>query len=189
MSAATPKHQFLWFDLETTGLDPHECSILEWAAVLAEDDRDGDMTPVHEYTAVVKCTESKLHFELDDYVRRMHTKNGLLTECLESDAVSLEESDAFLYGLAEELAGPKPKGIVLAGASVHFDLSFVRVHLPRFASCLSHRVFDVSTLKAAERIWGDDFANIKSDIHRALPDALASLAEVKALRERWERNS
>jgi len=30
------------------------------------------------------------------------------------------------------------------------DIDWCRVHLPKFASCLSHRVFDVSVLKAAE---------------------------------------
>src|SRR5690606_27766948 len=105
--------------------------------------------------------------KMDPCVRDMHTRNGLLSECMAS-STTLEESDEFLHSLCVELTGSdKPRGMVLAGGSVHFDLAWSRVHLPRFASCLSHRVFDVSTLKIAERTYGEPFDSIKGDRHRA----------------------
>lgn len=177
-------HQFLWLDLETTGLDPYQKRILEWAAVLAADDQAGDLSVVQSFTSVIGTNGDDLSKEMDDYVTRMHTTNGLLAECAASK-VTLADSEAFFCGLAESL-GAKPRSIVLAGGTVHFDLGFVRVHMPRFAGFLSHRVFDVSTLKAAERTWGGAFPDVKTDVHRALPDILASLEEARRIKaHRW----
>jgi oligoribonuclease len=175
-------HQFLWVDLETTGLYPHEGAILEWAAVLAADDKDGDMSPVAEYSSVVHYTPNLDH-SIDPYVQHMHTVNGLWDECAASDT-TLAESEDFLCSLVDDLAGTSPaKGIILAGGSVHFDLAWIRVHMPEFAKRLHYRVFDVSTLKAATRVWGPGFVDVKANAHRALLDVRASLAEAKALRE------
>lgn len=187
---AEPKptpHEFLWLDFETTGLKPSECKILEWAVVLAADDRHGDMTPIQQYSSPVRYysseEEKRLVLELTDpFVVDMHTKNGLWAECDDTDH-TIEEADEFLVSLCTEL-GAKPRQIVLAGASVHFDLAFAREHLPRFAEYLSHRVFDVSTLKRAHMSWGAGEEIKRDPAHRALPDVLESLAETKQWRER-----
>jgi oligoribonuclease len=177
-----PKHTYLWLDLETTGLDPHTCTILEWAVVLAADDADGDMQPVEQYSSVIGTGVAIL--EMDAVVTKMHTANGLLADCAVSDT-TLAESEDFLIEL---VGGPETRGVVLAGASVHFDLAFLRVHMPRFARCLSHRVLDVTTLKLAERAWGEGFADATVIAHRALSDVLVSLSEARVIRaRRWTR--
>lgn len=181
------RHQFLWLDLETTGLDPHACRILEWAVVLAADDAEGDMSPIEQYSGVVGVFSEKelteVQAEMDPYVLNMHTNNGLLAEVVASES-TLAESEEFLIGIANEL-GAKPRTIVLAGSTVAFDLGFIHVHMPRFAEFLSHRCFDVSTLKMAERAWkGEPFK--KAEAHRALPDVLESLAHAAEIRaRRW----
>src|SRR4051812_45854423 len=154
-------HSFLWLDLETTGLDPHKCRILEWAAVLAADDREGDMSVVEQFSDVIGfgCALEGGSFaglreaqaEMDDYVTKMHTKNGLIAECVNSTS-TLAEAEQFLVDLVTDMGASKGQ-IVLAGSTVSFDLGFLRVHMPRFAHFLSHRCFDVSTLKMAERDW------------------------------------
>lgn len=174
------KHEFIWLDFGTTGLDPATCQVLEWAVVLAADDREGDMSPITQYQGVIHVADPAA-LEMDPYVRNMHTKNGLLAECVSSDT-SLEESDAFLAGVCAEL-GAAPRSISLAGASVHFDLAFIRVHLPAFAAYLSHRVFDVTTLKRALESWGPPGAKIKREpAHRAMSDVLESLNEARQWR-------
>lgn len=181
MTDEARKHKFLWLDLETTGLNPHSNRILEWAAVLAEDAHDGTMQPVEEYSAAihVPADDPFIEKEMDDFVRNMHTKNGLLAECRAS-TTTLQESEEFLIEL---VGGPDTRQVMLAGGSVFFDLAFLRVHMPRFARCLHYRVFDVSTLKTAVRTWGDvDLPDIKADVHRALPDILATLREARELK-------
>ncbi len=176
----------MWLDLETTGLDPNRDQILEWAVVLAADDREGDMSPVRQFSGVCYFDRETCDYPIDPFVAAMHEHNGLWDECAVSDS-TVEEADAFLAGLCIDDLGAAPRSIVLAGSTVAFDQSFVRVHMPRFAAFLSHRCFDVSTLKMAERDWaGEKFK--KAEAHRALPDILESLehaAEIRAKIDRW----
>jgi len=185
VSPAPNKPQYLWFDLETTGLDPRECRILEWAVVIANDFRGGDMAPVEQYDGVIGCDAKgwdEIEAEMDPYVLAMHTKNGLLEAVVQSDT-TLTESEDFLISLVE---GEPERSIVLAGSTVAFDQAFLKHHMPRFAKFLSHRCFDVSTLKMAERSWAwQPFK--KAEAHRALPDVLESLAHAKEIRDSIDR--
>lgn len=189
-------HSYLWLDLGTTGLDPNKCRILEWAAVLAADDREGDMSVVEQFSDVIGfgCAVEGADFsglraaqaEMDDYVTKMHTDNGLIAECVNSTE-TLESAEDFLVGLVESMGAGKGQ-IVLAGSSVaQLDRPFLLHHMPRFAHYLSYRCFDVSSLKMAERDWaGQPFE--KAEAHRALPDVLESLAhaaEIRAKVGRW----
>lgn len=178
-------HNYFWLDLETTGLDEHKGALLEWAVALCADDAAGDMTIEHEWSGVIHHPASLgSRVPIDDYVLRMHTENGLWTD-VEASTTTLAESDEFLHELCGEVSGRSDvRGIVLAGNSVHFDLRWCHVHLPRFAAHLSHRVFDVSTLKSAEANWGGDLDWPAADVHRALPDVRASIAAAKLWRDR-----
>lgn len=173
-----PRHQHLWFDLETTGLIPEEGLVLEWALALAEDDRGGSFEIVQEYTGVVHHPAAKVEEACDARVTNMHTKNGLLAEVAAS-TTSLEDVDTFLQGVCQDLTGKaEPRGLELAGFSPHFDLAWVKVHLPKFAHALSHRVFNVSTLRRVAQVHFPEGALIEQqnpDRHRALDDVRASI--------------
>ena len=177
------KHHFLWVDLETTGLDPSKCRILEWAAVLANDGIDGDMA-VDLFGGGVINQEAGDGWaaEMDPFVRDMHTCNGLIEECEAGAGHDLKKAEDLLITLASGLI-TGPRSVVLAGSTVAFDQGFLRVHMPRLAKLLSHRCFDVSTLKMADRAWaGQPFK--KAEAHRAMPDVLESLAHAKEIRDR-----
>lgn len=171
------KHSFFWFDLETTGLDHREVGMqpLEWALVLADDAPGGTLEPVQSWAGVIQCPKPPPTCDL--YVVGMHTKNGLWAEC-QAATETVASTDDLLFGLAQMISGQdKPRGIELAGNSVHFDLEWCKVHFPKFAACLSHRVMNVSTLLSAGRTWYPDWEELPSaNAHRALDDVYASLA-------------
>jgi oligoribonuclease (3'-5' exoribonuclease) len=66
--------------------------------------------------------------------------------------------------------------LVLAGASVHFDRGFIRAHMPRLNTELSHRHFDVSTLRMLFDELGYESLGQRDypTEHRAFYDALDS---------------
>jgi oligoribonuclease len=174
--------EFIWFDLETTGLNnapefskPGDLyaggHVLEFAAVVAADDREGDLLAVDEVSGVIHHVADDL--KMSEFVHSMHTRNGLLAE-VEASTLTLAAADQQLADFCESL-GVQPRGVSLAGNSVHFDLSWARVHMPRFASFLSHRVFDVSTLLRAGEAWIPGYKKEKAEAHRALDDVLESL--------------
>ena len=181
-------HEFLWLDLETTGLDPHAGRVLEFAAVLCEDARGDDFAITASYASVIGASEADLAAcAIDPYVRRMHNANGLWAAC-EADAASeapttIADVDAFLAAIASNLTGGAKRRVVLAGSSVHFDRAWCSVHLPLFAEYLSHRVFDVRTLRRAVDSWAPSpVAWPVRDAHRALDDVLATIAEARVTR-------
>lgn len=182
------KHHFLWLDLETTGLDPRKDLILEWAAVLANDGIDGDMSTVHHAHSVIQphTTIEELHDKMDPFMLDMHTRNGLLREIENRTGHTLAEAEAALIAMASPLL-TGPRSVVLAGSTVAFDRGFLMEHMPRLAELLSHRCFDVSTLKMAERAWAD-LPFKKAEAHRALPDVIESLIHAREIRERrWPK--
>ena len=174
-------HEFLWLDLETTGLDPATGVVLEFAAVLCEDAMGDDMAVVAQYEAAIRQVNA---IELaDERVRKMHAANGLWSASATSK-VEIAEVDEFLAGLASTLAGGRKRSVVLAGSSVHFDLAWSRVHFPRFAEYLSHRVFDVTTFRRAVTAWCPNAVEWPyRDAHRAMPDILATIAECRVARK------
>lgn len=173
-------HNFLWLDLETTGLDETTGQILEVAAAVVDDGADGTFEVIDAVdTVVLPPPSAGLDSCMDDYVRGMHTRNGLLAAIAAGDGMPLEAADEMLRAFVDQYLAPGEK-VILAGASIHFDFRWIKAHMPLLAERLHHRIFDVSTLKAAARVWGPGFTDIKADAHRALADVTASIAEAKA---------
>jgi len=194
MAESTLKHKFIWFDCETTGLLDASPGglygtgrLLEWAVVLCRDAAGCDFGVEQEYHAAIRQDMDLL--SMDPYVRDMHTASGLLEACAAS-AMTYDYCDEFLLDLCIELTGrAQPKNLTLAGDSVHFDLAWIGMFLPRFRSCLSHRVFDISTLKRCGDSYVPGYVHppkAKSGSpeaeHRALADTHASIAAFRAWR-------
>lgn len=164
--------KLLWLDLETTGLEPMLDSILEVAAGLADFAR-----PFHCPCLIART----LHFDaqgvvVDPRVAQMHFRSGLWDACLESK-LRLPQVE---YDLLQ-LAGDND-AIVLAGSSVHFDHGFLNVYMPRLASLLSHRHYDVSAVKLFCQSLGMKPLP-KGEAHRAMADVEESVAHARACAE------
>jgi oligoribonuclease len=76
----------------------------------------------------------------------------------------------------------------LAGNSIHADKSFLRKEpYAKVINHLSYRLFDVSTLKMAAKIWCEDDILVgvpkKTLQHTAKADILESIAEAKYYKE------
>lgn len=133
---------FLWLDLETVGLDPDSGEILEVAWFVS--DNWELLTDVKSH--VVAPTRDT--FELikqDLFAKTVHYDNLLMADLLWNRTVRLEDIEDMIL---KDLHTNNDQDVVpvLAGASVHFDRSFIRQYMPRLDEELSYRHFDVSTL-------------------------------------------
>lgn len=166
--------KLIWLDIETTGLNPEQDAILEVAMVMT------DYTP--EFNELARGWWLLPSYDLDlmnDYVREMHTRSGLLEELRHVHTPRYQIADEIDETLDAWLKNEPDRSCRVAGASVHFDQSFMQLK----HRALSHQLFDVSTLKIARDIQGLPRVRVPDTgtQHRAMSDITYSIAEARAL--------
>ena len=170
------KHdRIVWIDLEMTGLDIHEHTIVEVAALIT----DADLNVLGEgVDVVVHASEEELG-RMNDFVTNMHESSGLLAEIRESKVTLKEAEDAVLELIAKHCDSEHPAP--LAGNSIGTDRGFIRVYMPRLDEALHYRMIDVSTVKELARRWAPRvyYHQPEKDMsHRALADIVESIREL-----------
>jgi len=171
--------RLVWIDCEMTGLDLIGDALIEVAALVT----DFDLNVLGEgVDVVIKPTTDSLA-QMDDFVREMHTKSGLLAEL--DDGVTLEEAQRTVldYVRAHCPEGSRPP---LAGNTVGTDRAFIARDMPDLEAFLHYRIVDVSSIKELARRWyprayyaaPEKFGN-----HRALADIRESIQELRYYRE------
>lgn len=165
-------------DLETTGLDSRECTILEVAAVIT----DSKLNILEEFSVPVKVPDAALA-AMDDWCRTTHTQSRLL-EDIQDAGVDLEEAEKALQRMKRKhFPVTKPS---LAGSSVHFDKRFIDEHMKTFSKELSHRIIDVSSFMGAlDSYYGFKLPLQPEPAHRALADIKQSISYLKAYLEEF----
>lgn len=160
--------ELLWLDLETTDTDPRAGEILEVGVAYGHVRMNWVVRPTKTLSV------------LDPVVREMHTRSGLLEEC-ERAEITTADVERALLALVGDREREREYLLTLAGFSVHFDLAWLRVHMPHLARHLSHRVYDVSTVvRLTEEMT--NWERPEGRVHRALPDVLSAMATDDACR-------
>jgi oligoribonuclease len=173
-------------DLEMTGLDPARHAIVEIATLVTDD----DLQVVAEGPDLVVHQPAEVLATMDDVVRKMHTRSGLLA-AIESSTVPLADAGAATLDFIKSHV-PEPRTVPLAGNSIGMDRRFLAVYLPDVEQYLHYRSVDVSTVKELCRRWYPDVlakAPDKAGGHRALDDIRESVEELRYYRSAIFRSS
>jgi oligoribonuclease len=168
-----------WLDLEMTGLDPARHVIVEIATLVTDD----ELEIVAEGPDLVVGQPPEALAAMDDVVREMHTKSGLLPAIEASTTTLAEAGEATLAFLRSHIG--EPATVPLCGNSIGTDRRFLAVHLPAVEDFLHYRSIDVSTIKELCRRWYPEIlpgAPAKVSTHRALDDIRESVAELRYYR-------
>lgn len=172
--------RLVWIDLEMTGLDTERHTIVEVAVLIT----DSELELVDEgIDLVVHATPDQLS-EMDDYVRKMHTKSGLLPAIEASELSLAQAGDLVLEYLAAHLPGPGTAP--LCGNSIGVDRRFLDRYLNEVDQYLHYRSIDVSSLKELCRRWYPAAYKArpdKAESHRALDDIRESIEELRYYRQ------
>src|SRR5689334_4643465 len=141
-----PLDRLVWIDLEMTGLDPAKCTILEIATIIT----DSNLDIVAEGPCLIVHQADDALAAMNDFVRELHTRSGLL-DLVTASTTSLEEAETQTLHFLEQqcVRGTAP----LCGNSVWKDRQFLEQYMPRITSYLHYRTVDVSTIKELVRRW------------------------------------
>jgi oligoribonuclease len=166
-----------WLDLETTGLDPATCDILEVAVMEADFSDPFNGRVICNRPVWTRLGDS----DLDPFILNMHTGNGLLGDCRAPHSWPLPRVEDALLALIPMVEDKEERGI-LAGSSIHFDHSFIARHMPTLNKRFSHRHYDVSAIKLFCQSMGMPKFR-KAEAHRALADVKESIQHARECQE------
>ena len=167
----------IWIDLEMTGLDTDNDSILEIATVVTDRDlnvlAEGPEFAIHH-------DEARL-LAMDDWNRNQHRKSGLWQRVIDS-TVDMATAEALTCEfLAHWIAQGKSP---MCGNSICQDRRFMHRLMPRLERYFHYRNLDVSTLKELSRRWAPEISKgfSKDSAHTALSDVRDSIDELRYYR-------
>jgi len=174
-----------WIDIETTGLSPKEDRIIELFCQIT-DFSFQKLYCFHMWVTPVNMAT------LPEILQQMHSTSGLAadSELIHRDSfydrIGLDQMDIDFSGhLQFARQSHSIENFYPAGASVHFDMSFLMaLGLPLTMASLHHRHLDVSSLKLARLIETGvkpEFEAKYLPIHRANNDVWNSIEEARQL--------
>lgn len=172
-------NRLVWLDLEMTGLDLKRHRIVEIAVLVT----DAALEPLDEGIDLVVHQPPEVLAAMDDFVRTMHTRSGLLGE-IEASSISLAAAGVEVL---DYVAGhvPEPRVAPCCGNSIGMDRRFLDRYLPELDQYLHYRSIDVSTFKELCRRWYPEIYDRrppKQEQHRALLDVVDSIEELRFYR-------
>ncbi len=169
--------RLVWIDLEMTGLDPDENTIIEIATIVTE----GDLEIVAEGPAIaISQPESELA-KMDDWNLTHHTENGLLDRVRNQGIPMVEAEQITLDFVSMHCdAGQSP----LCGNTIGQDRRFLRRYMPDLHEFFHYRSVDVTSIKQLADRWYPNLPRAtKPAGHRALNDIRGSIAELEYYRQ------
>ena len=161
---------YLWVDLEMSGLDPEKCRILELAAVVTND----RFEKLEEYTAIVHQDVAVLD-AMDAWCKETHGKSGLTAAVAKGKPEDKVEAELLEMIDRHFTAQERP---ILCGNSIGQDRKFMDRYWSKASNRLHYRMLDVTSFKIIfENQYKIKYP--KKDSHRAVEDIFESIAELK----------
>lgn len=171
---AVDKKHLIWIDLEMTGLDTLNDTIIEIATIVTDSElnilAEGPVFAIHTPDIVLNS--------MDDWNTRQHGQSGLIDRIRRSNVTMAQaetETIAFLSKYVE--AGRSP----MCGNSICQDRRFLARQMPTLVRFFHYRNLDVSTVKELAYRWRPDILSSfeKKGNHLALDDIRDSIRELR----------
>ncbi|MGE0009738.1 MAG: oligoribonuclease [Candidatus Babeliales bacterium] len=176
-----PRGNFVWIDLEMTGLNIETEHILEIATIITDD----QLNILDEGPNLVIHQPDNILMNMSPWCLEQHGKTGLIRASQDSTTTVEDAAEQTLMFI--QLYCPRNTGI-LAGSSIWQDRIFLSKYMPGIVEYLYYKQIDVSSVKELITRWypNDPDANTtKKDAHRALDDIRESIELLKQLRKHF----
>lgn len=172
----------IWIDLEMTGLDTLNDTIIEIATIVT----DKDLNELAEGPDLAIGQSESTIAAMDEWNTKQHGKSGLVERVLASNTTLANAEKQTLEFLGDWVsAGASP----MCGNSICQDRRFLAREMPDLERFFHYRNLDVSTLKILAQQWAPTVAAgfEKESDHRALADIRDSIAELAWYRDHLMR--
>ena len=174
--------RLVWIDLEMTGLDPDENTIIEIATIVTE----SDLSIVAEGPSFAIDVGKEELAKMDNWNVKHHTENGLLDR-IESEGVSMQNAERLTLEFLKEHCSPNQSP--LCGNTIGQDRRFLRRYMPDLHEFFHYRSVDVTSIKILARSWYPEVGKWrKNSGHRALDDIRGSIEELSYYRDKLFRD-
>lgn len=172
------KDNLIWIDLEMTGLNPDQDTIIEIATIVTSSDletlAEGPMLAIHQPDEVLDG--------MDEWNTNQHGQSGL-TQRVRESSISMRDAEQQTLAFLRDwvLPGTSP----MCGNTICQDRRFLWRWMPELEAFFHYRHIDCSTLKELARRWAPPVADgvVKGGSHLALDDIRDSIQEMRHYRE------
>ena len=173
---------FVWVDMEMTGLNPDSDRVIEIAVVVT----GAELDVIAEGPVLALNQPESILLGMDSWNTATHGRSGLT----ERVRVSTIDEEAATDQLLAFLAPLVPRGkSPMCGNTICQDRRFMARWMPRLEAFFHYRNVDVSTLKELARRWQPEVHRSfeKKSRHEALADIYESIDELKHSRTHFLR--
>jgi oligoribonuclease len=177
---AQSRDKLIWIDLEMTGLDTQNDSIIEIATIVTDADlevlAEGPVLAIHQGQQVLDG--------MDDWNREQHGNSGLIRRVQESSLSAADAERMTLEFLSDYVS---PNTSPMCGNSICQDRRFLARCMPDLERYFHYRNLDVSSVKEVARRWAPGVAAKfeKTSAHLALEDIRDSIRELQYYRDNF----
>ncbi len=178
-TAPNPSH-LVWIDLEMTGLDPSQDTIIEIATIVT----DSDLNVVAKGPVLAIWQPPEVLAAMDAWNQKHHGESGLIARVQQSHISMADAEQQTLDFLKSYIV---PNTSPLCGNSICQDRQFLMRHMPTLIQFLHYRNLDVSTVKELAKRWMPEILGqfVKKNLHQALADIEESIGELRFYREHF----
>ncbi len=162
---------FIWLDLEMTGLCPEQHVIVEIASIITDHNfniiAEGPSRIIHQSETILQNTSP--------VAKQMHIESGLWDQIPKSQ-FSIEDAEKETLEFIKQYV--KPGVSPMCGNTISQDRRFLKKFMPTLESFFHYRHLDISSFKIIYETKSNHSFSKKTR-HRALDDIKESIDELK----------
>ena len=166
--------RLIWIDLEMTGLDTQNDTIIEIATVVTKANleiiAEGPNLAIHQSDYVLD--------QMDNWNKTQHGKSGLVDRVRKSK-ISIKDAEEMTLGFLQKLSNKDQ--CPMCGNSICQDRRFLARLMPDLEAHFNYRNLDVTSIKIVSQLWAPEIARsyTKTSKHLARDDIFESIYELR----------